>query len=87
MNIENALNEGKKILKKGDIKSLNLDSEILLSKVIGKDRKFDVTITKNKDGNIEKIIKKIKPDVLFEVIGQSDGISKKLVENALKKHI
>ena len=34
-----------------------------------------------------KIIKKIKPDILFEVIGQSDGISKKIVETALKNKI
>ena len=34
-----------------------------------------------------KIIKKIKPDVLFEVIGQSDGISKKVVETALRNQI
>ncbi len=34
-----------------------------------------------------KIIRKIKPDILFEVIGQSDGISKKVVETALKNKI
>ena len=34
-----------------------------------------------------KIIKNIKPDILFEVIGQSDGISKKVVETAIKNHI
>ncbi len=34
-----------------------------------------------------KIINKIKPDILFEVIGQSDGISKRIVELALKKKI
>ena len=34
-----------------------------------------------------KIIKNIKPDVLFEVIGQSDGISKKVVETALRNQI
>ncbi len=52
MNIENALNKGKKILKKGDIKSLNLDTEILLSKVIGKDRKF---IILNQDRALKKL--------------------------------
>ena len=30
-----------------------------------------------------KIIKEIKPDILFEVVGQSDGISKRIVELAL----
>ena len=34
-----------------------------------------------------RIINKIKPDILFEVIGQSDGISKRIVELALKKKI
>ena len=34
-----------------------------------------------------KIIKEIKPDILFEVIGQSDGVSKKVVETALKNKI
>ena len=33
------------------------------------------------------IIKDVKPDILFEIIGHSDGISKKLVENALKNKI
>ena len=33
------------------------------------------------------IIKKHKVDILFEVIGKSDGISKKVVEMALKKKI
>ena len=34
-----------------------------------------------------KMIKKTKPNVVFEVIGQSDGISKRIVEFALKKKI
>jgi homoserine dehydrogenase len=34
-----------------------------------------------------KIINEIKPKILFEVIGQSDGISKKVVETALKNKI
>ena len=33
------------------------------------------------------IIKKKKIDILFEVIGQSDGISKKIVEASLKNKI
>ena len=37
--------------------------------------------------NPNDIIKNIKPDILFEVIGQSDGISKKIVENALRNKI
>ena len=34
-----------------------------------------------------KILKEKKIDILFESIGQSDGISKKVVEHALKKKI
>ena len=34
-----------------------------------------------------KIIKEIKPDIIYELIGQSDGISKKIVELALKNKI
>ncbi len=34
-----------------------------------------------------EVIKKKKIDILFEVIGKSDGISKKIVENALKNKI
>ena len=34
-----------------------------------------------------EIFKKEKIDILFEVIGQSDGISKRIVENALKNKI
>ena len=34
-----------------------------------------------------KLIKKTRPNVLFEVIGQSDGISKRVVEIALKNKI
>ena len=52
----------------------------------GKKRKFKI------DKNIFysnpiKIISEIKPDILFEVIGQSDGISKRIVELALKNKI
>ena len=34
-----------------------------------------------------EILKKTKVDILFEVIGQSDGVSKKVVETALKNRI
>ena len=40
MNIQSALFEANKILAKNNIKSSKLDSEILLSKVLNKDRKF-----------------------------------------------
>ena len=40
MNIQKAIQEGKKILIKNNIKSAKLDSEILMSKVLQKDRKY-----------------------------------------------
>tara|TARA_Y100001958_G_C21146675_1_gene483893 strand:- start:179 stop:1021 length:843 start_codon:yes stop_codon:yes gene_type:complete len=40
MNIQSALSEANKILAKNNIKSSKLDSEILLSKILNKDRKF-----------------------------------------------
>ena len=40
MNIENILNEGKNILKENEIINYQLDSEILLSKSIKKDKKY-----------------------------------------------
>ena len=40
MNIENAINEASLILKKNKIKSPKLDSEILLSETIKKDRRY-----------------------------------------------
>ena len=47
MNIENALKEGIQKLKKKGIKSPILDSEILMSKVIKKSRKFVLLNQKN----------------------------------------
>ena len=38
MNLENAINRGTEILKKNYIRSAKLDSEILMSKVLGKER-------------------------------------------------
>ena len=43
MNLENAINYGIQILKKNSIKSAELDSEILMSKVIGKERRFIIS--------------------------------------------
>ena len=40
MNILEAINEATKVLKKNYINTAKLDSEILLSKVIGKERKY-----------------------------------------------
>jgi len=47
MNIHEAINKGKFILEKNLIKSSQLDSEILMSKAINKDRKFLILNYKN----------------------------------------
>ena len=51
MNLENAIDQGIQILKKNSIKSAILDSEILMSKVIGKERRF---IILNQNKHLEK---------------------------------
>ena len=51
MNILKAINEATKILKKNHINTAKLDSEILLSKVIKRDRKYIIL-------NSEKELKK-----------------------------
>ena len=48
MNINEALNQGANILRKNLIKSAQLDSEILMSKAINKNRKFIILNSKNK---------------------------------------
>ena len=63
MNIESAIIQGAKILKDSFIKNPYLDSEILMSKVIEKDRKYILLNSKrnldSKDLNIfQKLIKK-----------------------------
>ena len=56
------------------------------AKNINKKRKFKIN-KKIFYKNPLKIIDKEKIDILFELIGQSDGISKKIVEKSLKKKI
>ena len=46
MNIENILNKGALYLKKHNIKNPHLDSEILLSEIINKDRKYIILNSK-----------------------------------------
>ena len=48
MKIHEAINRGKFILKKNFIKSSQLDSEILMSRALNKDRKFVILNSKNK---------------------------------------
>ena len=60
MNINNAINEGAKILKDKLIYTSYLDSELLLSKAIGKERKYILLNPYEKISNYEiKIFKKL----------------------------
>jgi homoserine dehydrogenase len=76
-------------LKKKDIE-LKTGKKIKLIAISAKNKnkirkyKIDKKIFYN---NPITIIKKLKPDILFELIGKADGISKKIVETALKNKI
>ena len=77
------------IIKKKDIelktgKTINVGA--ISAKNINKKRKYKIN-RKIFYKNPFEIFKKEKVDILFEVIGQSDGVSKKLVETALKNKI
>ena len=48
MNINDAIYKGKCVLENNFIKNSQLDSEILMSKVFNKDRKFVILNSKNK---------------------------------------
>ena len=77
------------IVKKKDIelktgKSVHVVA--ISAKNINKKRKYKIN-RKIFYKNPFEIFKKEKVDILFEVIGQSDGVSKKLVETALKNKI
>ncbi len=77
------------ITKKKDIelktgKKVNVVA--ISAKNINKKRKYKIN-RKIFYKNPFEIFKKEKVDILFEVIGQSDGVSKKLVETALKNKI
>ncbi|MDB4845895.1 homoserine dehydrogenase [Candidatus Pelagibacter sp.] len=77
------------IIKKKDIEiktGKRIEIVAISAKNINKKRKFPIN-KKIFFKNPLEIFKKKKVDILFEVIGQSDGISKKIVETALKKKI
>ena len=76
-------------LKKKDIeKKTGKNIQIVALSAKNKNKKRKYKINKNIFySDPIKIIKDIKPDILFEVIGQADGISKKIVETALKNKI
>ena len=63
MNIRNALKEGREKLQMSNINSSLLDSEILISKAIRKDRKFVIL-------NLDQEIKKKNYDYFYELINE-----------------
>ncbi|WP_440672856.1 homoserine dehydrogenase [Candidatus Pelagibacter sp. HIMB1715] len=77
------------IVKKKDIElktGKRVKIVAISAKNINKKRKYKIN-RKIFYKNPFEIFKKEKVDILFEVIGQSDGVSKKLVETALKNKI
>ena len=63
MNINSAITQGAKVLKDNFVKNPYLDSEILMSKVIGKDRKYillnsEINLNKKYLNTFQKLIKK-----------------------------
>jgi len=80
----NELNTKKKEIELKTGKKINVVA--ISAKNINKKRRFKVN-KKIFYKNPLEIFKKTKVDILFEAIGLSDGISKKIVETALKKKI
>ena len=80
----NELNLKKKYIEIKTGKKINIVA--ISAKNINKKRKFKIN-KKIFFKNPLEILKKKKIDILFEVIGLSDGISKNLVEESLKKKI
>ncbi len=80
----NQLKTQKKDIKVKTGKSINIKA--ISAKNINKKRKFKID-KKIFFKNPFDILKKKNIDILFEVIGNSDGISKKLVEAAIKNKI
>ena len=77
------------IVKKNDIElktGKRINVVAISARNINKKRKYKIN-NKIFYKNPFEIFKKEKVDILFEVIGQSDGVSKKLVETALKNKI
>jgi homoserine dehydrogenase len=80
----NELNLKKKDIEIKTEKKINIVA--VSAKNINKKRQFKFD-KKNFFKNPLEIFKKKKVDILFEAIGQSDGVSKKIVETALKNKI
>ena len=77
----NELNTKKKDIELKTGKKINIAA--ISARNINKKRQFKIN-KKIFFKNPLEIFNKSKVDILFEVIGQSDGVSKKLVETALK---
>ncbi len=82
--LNNELNTKKKDIELKTGKRVNVVA--ISAKNINKKRKYKIN-RKIFYKNPFEIFKNEKVDILFEVIGQSDGVSKKLVETALKNKI
>ena len=81
------LNELNKKKKEIEIKTSRKINVVAISaRNINKKRKFKIN-KKIFYKNPFKILKEKKIDILFELIGLSDGVSKKIVEQAIKKKI
>ena len=81
------LNELNKKKKEIEIKtSIKINVVAISARNINKKRKFKIN-KKIFYKNPFKILKEKKIDILFELIGLSDGVSKKIVEQSIKKKI
>ena len=80
----NELNKKKKEIEIKTSKKINVVA--ISARNINKKRKFKIN-KKLFYNNPLKILKEKKIDILFELIGLSDGVSKKIVEQSLKKRI
>ena len=80
----NELNKKKKEIEIKTSKKINVVS--ISARNINKKRKFKIN-KKIFYKNPLKILKEKKIDILFELIGLSDGVSKKIVEQSIKKKI
>ena len=78
----NELNKKKKEIEIKTSKKINVVA--ISARNINKKRKFKIN-KKIFYKNPFKILKEKKIDILFELIGLSDGVSKKIVEQSIKK--
>ena len=81
MNVNTLIEKGAKILRESDVLSYKIDSELLLSKVINKDRIFLITNGKHKVSSkkiknyFEKIYRRQKKEPLAYILGKKEFYS------------